>query len=499
MTQGDAAWRCAVCGYVHRGAEPPEVCPVCGASRDDFEPYVEQMPASKKPANWRCVICNYLHAGAGPPAVCPVCGARADEFETLEARAEAAVAGERAPKVVILGSGIAGVSAAEALRAASPEADIVVISKEPALPYYRLNLTRYLAGEVDASALPIHPESWYAEHRIDLIPGAEAVSFSIEDNWVELSTGQRETFEKLIITAGSHPFMPPIAGAYKEGVMTLRTRGDADAILDAAKAAGRCVCIGGGLLGLETAAALARHGVHVTVLEGFGWLLPRQLTPEAGALLERHVAGLGIDVRTGVKVEEILGDERARDVRLGDGASVSGEVVVVTAGVRPNSYLARQAGLEVNKGIVVDNHLTTSHPDVFAAGDVAEHQGVLYGTWSPAQYQGTIAGINAAGLATAFGGIPRSNMLKVLGIDLFSIGTFAPDDASYDVVCAQDDDKYYRFVFRDGQLRGAVFLGDTRLAATAKKAVENRWDCSAPLRSGANVTDVLVFLEKHPS
>ena len=164
MTQGDAAWRCAVCGYVHRGAEPPEVCPVCGASRDDFEPYVEQMPASKKPANWRCVICNYLHAGAGPPAVCPVCGARADEFETLEARAEAAVAGERAPKVVILGSGIAGVSAAEALRAASPEADIVVISKDfTDISFWeRIDIIAEVIYEIFApiDAVALTPEEW---------------------------------------------------------------------------------------------------------------------------------------------------------------------------------------------------------------------------------------------------------------------------------------------------------------------------------------------------
>lgn len=492
----NGAWRCTVCGYIHRGPNPPEVCPVCGAPQTDFERYEEQPATAEisKVEQWRCLICNYVHPGPNVPEVCPICAARTDEFEPLGQAAERAATTAHAPRVLILGAGIAGLSAAESIRGASPEAAITLVSEENELPYYRLNLTRYLAGEIAAESLPIHPLTWYRGQRIRLLQGVRAEALSLEQRCVELSDGALELFEKLIITVGAHPFLPPIAGGEKEGVVTLRTRTDADALLAMARTHGRCVCVGGGILGLEAAGALAKHGVRVTLLEGHGWLLPRQLTLAAGKLLERRVAGLGIDVRTGVQVKEIVGDKHAQEVRLTEGSALSTQVIAVTAGVRPNTYLAREAGLDVHNGIVVDNRLVASHPDVFAAGDVAEHRNTLYGTWAPSQYQGSIAGTNAAGLAAEFGGIPRSNMLKVLGIDLFSIGNVSAEDASYEVLSEQHDDLYYRFVFRDNRLHGAILLGDTALAAAVKHAMETQSDFSSLLRKRPNVPDLLAYL-----
>ena len=170
-------------------------------------------------------------------------------------------------------------------------------------------------------------------------------------------------------------------------------------------------------------------------------------------------------------------------MRLEDGRVVAADLVVIATGVRCNTHLARSAGLEVNRGVVVDNALGTSHPDVYAAGDVAEHRGVLYGIWGPAQYQGGIAGRNMVGLHAEFGGIPPSNTLKVLGIDLLSIGRVALEDASFEEIERQIDGRYFRFVFRDNCLVGAILLGDTRLTAAVKRAVEDRQDFSRLLRN----------------
>ncbi len=489
-------WRCAVCGYIHRQPEPPECCPVCGTPRSGFEPFVEEgVSVPKVPVQrWRCVNCTYIHTGPQPPEYCPVCHAPSDRMEGIQGAAEEISRSGAGSKVVIVGVGIAGISAAEAIREASGQAEITLISKEPALPYYRLNLTRYLAGEIGLENLPIHPEEWYREKNIQLLKGMEVSRVLPEEQTVALHGGEKIPFEKLILTVGSHPFLPPFPGAYKEGVTTFRTVNDARQILETARPGSKCVCIGGGILGLETAGALARRGVEVTLVEGYGWLLPRQLTERAAKFLERRVKEMGIKLLVNAQTGEIVGDERVAGVQLKDGRVLPADVVVVSTGVRPNSYLARLAGLEVNQGIIVNNCLFSSNPSILAAGDVAEHRGVLYGIWAPSQYQGNIAGLNAVGISAEFGGIPKSNTLKVLGFDLFSIGKLEPDDASFTVIEQEMDDQFYRFVFRDTHLVGAILLGNTELSIAVNTAVTRKTDFSGLLGGQPDVKAVMDHL-----
>ncbi|NQT88591.1 FAD-dependent oxidoreductase [bacterium] len=486
------AWRCLVCGNIHRGPEPPEWCPVCGAGPEDFEPHAEEAkPAAPATRQWRCLNCNYVHAGPEPPAECPVCGAPADRFEPVAVESREAATAGRDTHVVVLGAGIAGISAVESLRQAAPEAEITLVSKEVDLPYYRLNLTRLLAGEIDETALPIHPTSWYEENRVRLVLGDEARSLQLDDLAVDLRSGKTLSFERIILTVGAHPFVPPFPGAQREGVSSLRTIADARRILASPLDGMRCVCIGGGLLGLEAAGALARRGADVTLLEGHEWLMPRQLNRRAGEILGSHIGGIGIHLRTQARTDSIVGDERVAGVQLTDGATVPADLVLIATGVRPNSHLARRTGLDVNKGVVVDNHLSGSHPCVLAAGDVAEHRGALYGSWAAAQYQGSIAGLNAAGVGTEFGGLPRSNTLKVLGLDLLSIGQFEPEDGSYDVLEQEEGGTYFRFVFHDGRMAGAILLGDTSLSSPLKKAIEGGEDFSGLLRKSPSAAAVM--------
>jgi len=236
-----------------------------------FETQIESPPSVLRGVNqWRCLNCGYVHVGLQPPTDCPACGALADRFEPVSESAGSVVDATRTLKVVVVGAGIAGIAAVESLRAASPTAEITIVSKESELPYCRLNLTRYLAGEIGEQDLPIHPACWYEEQKVRLLLGAEASAIHLEDHLVELHGGEKLPFDELLLAAGAHPFIPPFPGADREGVTSLRTVEDAGGILAACRAGAKCVCIGGGLLGLETAGGLARQGADVTLLEGYG-------------------------------------------------------------------------------------------------------------------------------------------------------------------------------------------------------------------------------------
>jgi nitrite reductase (NADH) large subunit len=287
---------------------------------------------------WRCLNCRYVHLGQSPLEICPICGAPQDRFESVIEQARVSQPGNGSVRVIIVGGGIAGISAAAAARQASADAEIVLLSREPRLPYYRLNLTRYLAGEIHERDLPIHSQQWYDDNRIQVLLGMEAAQLQLDRHLIELRDGGFEPFGKLLVTAGAHPFIPPIVGAQREGVVSLRTLDDAKRILADLREGARCVCIGGGLLGLETAGALARRGARVTLIEGHGWLMPRQLTERASQRLQEHVQALGIALCMNGRTKEILGDEKAAGVLLEDGRMVGADMVVIAAGVRPNSY-----------------------------------------------------------------------------------------------------------------------------------------------------------------
>lgn len=444
------AWICPVCGYIHYGSEPPDECPVCGTLKELFEPYEQPGIASSTPA----------------------------EKE----------------KVVIVGAGIAGVSAAESLHKTDPAAEIVLLSSDSILPYYRMNLTRYLAGEVKAEALPLHPEDWYKENGIDLRLNVELSSIDTIKKSVTSKSGEVIAFDKLILTTGAAPFVPPIPGADKKNVMTLRTKQDADMILKICQPGTNVVCIGGGILGLENAGGLARRGVHVTVLEDQPWLLSRQLNETAAAVFELYIKTLGITARTAVKTQELVGGESVEGALLNTGETLPADVVVISTGVRSNISMAKAAGLNVNQGIIVDDSMRTSHPDIFAAGDSAEHKGIVYGTWSPALAEGLTAGNTAGGGSVVFTGLPRSNLLKVLGIDMYSIGPTAPAEPLDMLVEERSNGYYTSFLFRGNHLIGSMLLGDASLSGKVKKAIEEKMDLSQLVGKKPDVTQVKEYL-----
>ncbi|KMQ50562.1 pyridine nucleotide-disulfide oxidoreductase [Chitinispirillum alkaliphilum] len=501
------AWICTVCEYVHDGDSPPDVCPLCGVTSESFE-LVQKTEKNfsetivnqgNSGANWRCVICDYVSKTENPPETCPVCGASAENFKQLNPADSASVSETKTGlRIVIVGSGIAGVSAAESARKSSPDASIILISKENHLPYYRINLTRYLAGEISEDKLLIHPGSWYSSKKITLMLNKELSSIDYSGKKIRIRGGDTLEYDKLIVTTGAHPFVPPILGASRENVTVFRTKDNADFINRQCKLAENVVVIGGGTLGIETAGAIAKAGKNVTVIEECKWLIPRQLNEKAALMLERFVNSLGVKLIKNVGIKQIAGDDTARGVELIDGRIIPAELVVITTGIKSNAYMPKHSGLETNCGIVVNDYLESSVKDVFAAGDVTEHRGLIYGLWGPAQFQGAIAGKNAAGEKTSFVGIPISNFLKVLGYDMFSVGKIYAEGETYRKVENSTDDEYQYFLFENNCLVGAIHMGKIRISSKVKSAIEKRTDCSDLLKDPkVDVNAVLEFLKSN--
>jgi nitrite reductase (NADH) large subunit len=438
------------------------------------------------PRRFRCTVCGYVHEGDAPPDCCPVCGVGADMFEPDEDAPAASVttplsASEIAPsdetragpRLLILGGGIAALSAAQAARAASSVARITLVHREPTLPYDRMSLTRYVAGDVARETLLLRRREWFEEQQISLVQ-AEARSLGRAKRRIVLEDGQELPYDRLLIATGAHPFVPSIPGVRRQGVHVLRTLDDADAILHLVRKGARCVCIGGGLLGIETAGGLVRRGAAVTVLDEAPWLLSRQLARTASARLAGLLGEVGIAVVSAAKVAEIVGDESVRSVLLADGTEVPADVVVIAAGVRPNVGMARAAGLATNRGVLVDDSLRTNDPDVLAAGDVAEHRGVVWGLWTVALEQGKLAGAGLTGAPIAFAGNPPSTQLKVLAWPVFSVGRFEVESPSDKVIEQADKTRLARIIVHDGVVVGGNLVGDATLAGPLRRAVQER-------------------------
>lgn len=468
------SWKCEVCGYIHSGDYPPVSCPICGAEQDCFS-VLEIIIDSKEPITadvWQCGVCTYLHRASEPPAVCPVCSATVNMFSPLRVEDAQYAASDEIQRIVILGGGIAGLTAATEARRQAPQKSIILVLREMSLPYYRLNLTRFLAGDIAEEELQIQSQLWFEEQAIDCV-FAEATLIDRELKVVHLRDGRRLNYDRLVVANGAHPFIPPFPGATRDGVCVLRTLEDARSIMLRLTPGIQVVCIGGGLLGLETAGALARQGAIVTVVEGFSSLLPRQLPPRAGGMLQQRLEAQGMTVLCGETVKELVGDESVQGVQLESGRALAADLVVVTAGVRPNSYLARQAGLAVHRGIVVDDRMYSSDASILAAGDVAEYRGTLYGLWPAGYAQGAVAGCNAGGGHAQFGNLAASTRIKVLDVDLFSCGNIHPEDASTSIYESEHEGVYRAIFCCDGQLIGAVLYGDTAGAGRLKEIVES--------------------------
>jgi nitrite reductase [NAD(P)H] large subunit len=365
--------------------------------------------------------------------------------------------------LVIVGNGMAAARLCEELatRALGRYA-IAVVGEEPRLAYNRVLLSAVLAGEVRASDISLKPANWWSDRGVTLCYGAGVTAADIASRTVTLSDGKALPFAKLVFATGSRPVSLPIAGADLPGVHTFRDMGDVASMSRAAGGSARVVVIGGGLLGIEAAYGLAKAGAAVTLVHLMDRLMERQLDARAAALLKGAVEAKGIRVLLEAATAKFVGDRRVEGVELKDGRILPADAVVVAVGIKPNAHVAALAGIAVNRGIVVDDHLTTSTSDVFAIGECAEHRGVCYGLVEPAHEQARALAARLAGRDARYIGSVNATNLKVSGVHVFSAGDFlgAPGTESI-VLSDQGLGTYRKLVIADGRLVGAVLYGDT--------------------------------------
>jgi nitrite reductase (NADH) large subunit len=380
-------------------------------------------------------------------------------------------------RYVIVGNGVAGTTAAEEIRKHDPQGSITILSAEDIPFYYRIRLPEVVAGDIEESKVIARNPAWYRDRSIDLHLQATVTLIDGDSKTLETESGREFPYDRLLLANGSHSFIPPIQGADIPGVFALRSMQDVRDIRSWAERSARIVLIGGGLLGLEAGNGLRKLGKEVTVVEFFPRLLPRQLDTDGAARLQSMLEDMGFSFRLGAKTTSITGGQAVQEVHLESGETLPADLVLVSAGVRPNLDLPGQLGLDMDKGVKVNEHLETSREGVFAAGDVTEFQGRVYGIWPAAEDQGRLAGKNMAGRKESYQGTVMANTLKVVGIDLASAGEIDADNDHHSRVEASDD-RYRKIVLDDNRIIGCIMLGDTSGFQKVTRMMQEQTDAS---------------------
>ena len=364
-------------------------------------------------------------------------------------------------RVLVMGNGLAGTIASKTLRELDPTADIDIFAEEKYHYYPRPNLIEFLAGNVSQENLFAFSEEWYAEKNITIHLGQPVLKLHPDSKEVELDGGKKESYDVLLLANGASSWVPPISGAETKGVFTLRTLDDALSILEWIDKHPDVAIIGGGLLGLEIARAIKSRGAVVHVVEFFPRLLPRQLDTEGAAVLQSQVEGMGIEVQLGIATEEIIGEGEVEGLRFKSGERLEAQTAIVAAGVRPNIRLAAEAGLETDKGIIVDDTLRTSHPEIFAAGDSVQHRDRIYGIIPASFNQARAVAFNMVGQEKKYEGTVPSNTLKVVGLDLTAIGLVTPEAGTCEEFrkIIKEEGIYKKVVIQNDKLIGAIWMG----------------------------------------
>lgn len=362
-------------------------------------------------------------------------------------------------KIVIIGNGIAATSAATKIREFDASCEITMLSDENTPFYSRPRLLDYLAGKVSFEQITIKSEQWYNKLNIELVSGAKVFSITPQENKIITSKGDI-SYDALLVASGASAATPPFFRPDLKNVFRLRTKEDADRIIAATENARTVAIIGGGLLGIETGFALTSRGLTTTVIEIADRLLPMQLDAESSLLLKASLEEKGLRFLTGKQTAALDADQEGLCITCTDATVLRADIIVVSAGIRPNVGFLEGSGVNVGRGIIVDEKLRTNIGNIYAAGDCAEFRSTLYGIWPAAKEQGEIAGAIIAGQDAVYNGSIMSAKLKVVGIEVASIGDIAVGLGTR-TESQREGSSFRKLFYENGRLKGAIFIGDT--------------------------------------
>jgi nitrite reductase (NADH) large subunit len=382
-------------------------------------------------------------------------------------------------EIVIVGGNVAGFTVSRFISKKKPDWNLRIFSGEPHLYYPRPKLIDLLAGEISEDETIIYDMDWYEEQGIDYRKSEVVLNIDKQNKTVETTEGEYQ-WDKLVLACGSCPFVPPIEGVEKEGVFTFRTLQDVEDILEYIEENGveRVGVIGGGILGIETANSLNRRGLDVVVLNRGDRLLEKQLDERGGELFAEMILEKGIEVRMNSEAKEITGDDKVEGIKLKEGGDIPAGLVIVSTGVRPGLELAERAGLEFNRGILVDDHLNVEG-DIYALGDCVEHRGVVYGIIPPVVEQASVlvSSLTGDGEMTYEGTVP-TNTLKVADIHLTTMGDFRGEEGDTVISKESGECRYRKLIIRDGKLAGFILMECRGEVRPAEMLLKNGYDIS---------------------
>ncbi len=366
-------------------------------------------------------------------------------------------------KLVVVGNGMAGVACVEQILKQRHDFEITIFGDETHVNYNRILLSMVLAGEKSAEDIVLNDADWYRGHGIRARLGVRVESIDRDRQVVLDAEGRATPFDNLILATGSSAFIPPIPGVDKNNVHVFRTLDDTRALLERAHKGCKTVVIGGGLLGLEAARGLQLRGCDVIVVHLMETLMERQLDATGGAYLQRKIESLGIRVLLPKQTQALLGNGRVNGLRFASGEELEADLVVIAAGIKPNVDLARRAGLEVRRGIVVNDHMATSDPHIHAVGECTEHRGQTFGLVAPLMEQGKVLAAAITGSeGAAFTGATSATKLKIMGVEIFSAGSIDESAPGVETVRYEDPSLgvYKKLLLRNNRLQGVILVGD---------------------------------------
>lgn len=384
---------------------------------------------------------------------------------------------------LIIGNGIAGLSAAKEIRKNDENGSIIIVSSEPYLTYYRMKLTEYMAKDFDDEELMVHNSEWYDKFNIECILNKIVEHIDIDNKNVVLDDGNEIGFKKLLLTMGSRPFIPPIPGKYKKGVFALRTLKDLRYIQNYLLNCENVSIIGGGLLGLEAAWSLRKLNKTVNVIQHSPFLLSRQLDEEISRKVEEKLSLAGFNLYLDTAAEEVLGEGIVNGLKLSGDRIIQSDAILVSSGIRPNLDLIRDTKIEYDKGVKVDKYLRTNIDNIYAAGDIAEVEGSVLGLWTASNEQGKVVGSNMSGIEKIYAQPRPYTLLRLGDISLFSAGDVKNFDKVYEY---KEEDKgiHHKLFTTDGKITGVILFGDITPMVKLKNAVIKNIDVNEYLSDG---------------
>ncbi|MHB8129757.1 MAG: FAD-dependent oxidoreductase [Mobilitalea sp.] len=419
----------------------------------------------------KCLVCGEIFDSSLD--ICPVCKAGRDKFVPYE-EVKIDFRKDTNEVYVILGNGVAGISAAEAIRERNETATILIISNEAVSSYNRPMLTKALSTLVDAKEIAIHEDAWYEEKNIINMLNTTVESIDIQNKTILFKDATEQKYDKCIYALGAECFIPPFAGANKPQVIAIRNIADVAKIRALMPGLKNTVVIGGGVLGLEAAWEMSKCS-KVTVLEVADKLMGRQLDDVAGKLLGEIIVGTGIDFRVNVTITEITGEEAVTGVKLEDGTIYPADLVIVSCGIRANSTIAKDAGIEIDRAVVVNERMETSVADIYACGDCAQYLGINYAIWPEGLEMGKVAGANAAGDSAIYELVSAALTFEGMNTELFAAGDNGKNPKlSYITKEYMDTTNkiYKKYYIVEDSLVGVILIGDTSKLVDMTKALK---------------------------